>query len=137
MPKAFSYVRFSTAEQSHGDSLRRQTDAASRYAALHDLQLDNRLTYRDLGVSAFKGANEAGKLGEFLEAVKSGLVPQGSYLLVESLDRISRKKARHAQRVLESIVDAGITLVTLQDGQEYTQQRLDDDPMSFLMSFLT
>lgn len=56
--KAYSYVRFSTPEQMRGDSLRRQTEAAGRYAALHGLELDDKLTFRDLGVSAFRGTNE-------------------------------------------------------------------------------
>jgi hypothetical protein len=32
-----------------------------------------------------------GALGAFLEAVRDGIVPKGSWLLVESLDRISRE----------------------------------------------
>ncbi len=137
MPKAFSYIRFSTPEQSAGDSFRRQTAAATAYAALHGLELDTKLTYQDLGKSAFQGANvDTGALGAFLEAVRSGLVEKGSYLLVESLDRISRQKARKAVRVLENICDEGITVCTLSDGQQYTAERLDDDPMAFLLSFL-
>src|SRR5437867_263377 len=113
-PKAYSYVRFSTPEQMRGDSLRRQTRKAEVYAAAHDLVLDNELTFQDLGVSGFRGRNAGtGRLGDFLEAVKEGLVPRGSYLLVENLDRISRQAARKALRVLEEIVDSSITLVTL------------------------
>src|SRR6266566_5250023 len=120
-PRAYSYIRFSTPEQAMGDSRRRQTEAAEKYATAHELVLDDKLTFHDLGVSAYKGANvETGQLGAFLEAVRTGLVKEGSYLLVESLDRISRKKARHAVRVLESLCDSGITVVTLSDGQEYT-----------------
>jgi DNA invertase Pin-like site-specific DNA recombinase len=135
---AYSYLRFSTPEQMKGDSLRRQTALASRYVAAHGLRLDEKLTFQDLGVSAFRGKNaEAGKLAYFLEAVRSGLVQRGSYLLVESLDRISRQAARRALRVLEEIVDEGITLVTLNDGKMYTAENLDGDPMSLMMALLT
>lgn len=137
MPKAYSYLRFSRPEQMRGDSLRRQVDAARRYADTHGLELDEKLTFEDLGVSAFRGLNaEAGRLGDFREAVKAGLVERGSYLLVESLDRLSRQTARRAVRALENIVDEGICVVTLSDGRVYTAESLDDDPTSLLLSLL-
>lgn len=136
-PKAFSYIRFSTPEQERGDSLRRQMDAAVRYAAVHGLELDDKLTFRDLGVSAFTGANEeTGRLGEFLAAVHHGDIQRGSYLLVESLDRLSRQKPRKAVKVLERICEAGITVVTLDDGREYTEETLDEDPLALMVALL-
>ncbi|AWV16848.1 hypothetical protein A3862_16175 [Methylobacterium sp. XJLW] len=137
MPKAYSYLRFSTPEQAKGDSSRRQTALARDYALRHGLDLDEKLTFEDLGVSAFRGRNaETGRLSEFLEAVKDGTVPQGSYLLVESLDRISRQAARKALRALENIVEAGITVVTLSDGKAYTADGIDDDPMSLMLALM-
>ena len=137
MTKAYSYLRFSTPEQMKGDSLRRQIELARTYASARGLQLDEELTFRDLGVSAFKGRNaEVGKLADFKEAIKEGFVPRGSYLLVESLDRISRQAARKALRVLEAIVDEDITVVTLADGREYHKEALDNDPMALMMSLL-
>ena len=53
-PKAYSYLRFSTPEQTKGDSLRRQTALADDYAKRHGLALDTDLTLRDLGVSAYR-----------------------------------------------------------------------------------
>lgn len=136
-PKAYSYLRFSTPEQMKGDSTRRQTVLAREYAQSHGMELDDKLTFRDLGVSAFRGKNaETGMLAEFLEAVRKGIVPPGSFLLVESLDRISRQAARKALRVLEEICEEGVTVVTLADGREYTRESLDSDPMSLIMSLL-
>lgn len=126
MPKAYSYQRFSTPEQMKGDSLRRQTKLAEEYAARHKLTLDTELNMQDLGVSAFRGDNlETGALGAFLKAIKQGIVEPGSFLLVESLDRISRKSARKAVRILEEIVEAGVVVVTLNDGRQYTEESLD------------
>ncbi len=137
MPKAYSYLRFSTPDQMRGDSFRRQALLAREYAIKHGLELDETLTFHDLGVSAFRGRNaEAGRLGDFLEAVQAGLVPRGSYLLVESLDRISRQAARKALRVLESIVDDGVTVVTLSDGRAYDEATLNDDPMSLMLALM-
>src|SRR6266404_9298254 len=93
--KAYSYVRMSTDLQLKGDSLRRQLEASAAYAVTHDLELVDESRLEDIGVSAFKGANVAeGALGRFLAAVESGKVPNGSYLLVESLDRISRQEIK-------------------------------------------
>ncbi|TIO06909.1 MAG: recombinase family protein [Mesorhizobium sp.] len=136
-PKAYSYVRFSTPEQAKGDSLRRQTQAAERYAALHGLDLDDELTFRDLGVGAFKGANvEIGRLGAFLAAVEHDDIKSGSYLLVESLDRLSRQKPRKAVKVLERICEAGITVVTLDDQRVYTEAVLDDEPWALMTALM-
>ena len=136
-PRAYSYVRFSTPEQSKGDSQRRQSSMAEQYAEAHRLELDKSLTFRDLGVSAYRGTNaEAGRLGDFLRAVADGVVPPGSWLLVENLDRISRQTARHALRALEGILERGITVVTLDDGRVLTAESLDD-PMGLLIVILT
>jgi DNA invertase Pin-like site-specific DNA recombinase len=102
------------------------------------LVLDEKLSFADDGVSAYRGNNvdtDRG-LGAFLFACQQGLVDSGSYLLVESLDRISRMSPRKAQRLLDDIVDSGITVVTLNDGQEYTAERLDSDPTALLISLM-
>ncbi|MFN3349215.1 recombinase family protein [Pseudorhodoplanes sp.] len=133
-PKAYSYVRWSTPEQSKGDSDRRQTEQARAYAEAKGLDLDP-LSYVDTGVSAFRGKNvEGGKLGLFLQAVKDGDIPHGSFLLVESLDRVSRQTARKAVRTMEDIVEAGINLVDLSDGGRlYSADTLDNDSLAFMM----
>jgi DNA invertase Pin-like site-specific DNA recombinase len=137
--RAFSYVRFSTPAQADGDSLRRQTEAARSYAALNNLDLDEALDLTDRGVSGHYGQNiESGKLRAFLDAVRDGTIPQGSYLLVESLDRISRQAVRKAARTMEDIVEAGINIVDLSDnGKVYSAATLDSDHgMSFLIMAL-
>lgn len=137
-PRAYSYLRFSTPEQAKGDSQRRQAEAAARYSEQHGLELDQTLTFQDLGISAYRGRNaEDGRLGDFLEAVREGIVAPGSYLLVESLDRISRRAPRKAFRVLEDIIDAGVNVVTLIDGRLFTQENLDGDQTTLLLSLLT
>lgn len=138
-PRAYSYIRFSTPEQAKGDSLRRQTQLAEDYARAHGLELDNELNMRDLGVSAFRGANmEQGALGAFLTAAQMGVVAPGSYLLVESLDRVSRKTAARAANILQSICYAGVRVVTLNDGRIYDEAAIDTDGgISFIMAVLT
>ncbi len=102
---AYSYIRFSTAEQAKGDSLRRQIELRENYLAGKNLQLDETLTMRDPGVSAFKGVNaDEGALGSFLQAIDEGRVPHGSFLLVESLDRLSRASVDVALQLFLRII---------------------------------
>lgn len=138
VPKAYSYMRFSTAEQSKGDSLNRQTTMAREWCERHNVPLDTELDLTDKGISAYLGANaETGALGVFLAAVRDGTIPRGSWLLVESLDRISRQVVRKAARTIEDIVDAGITLVDLSDNaREYSAETLDKDLTLFLVMVL-
>ncbi|MFM0089007.1 recombinase family protein [Paraburkholderia sediminicola] len=120
MPTAYSYIRFSTPEQKKGDSLRRQKELSEQYAREHGLTLDTTLHLHDLGVSAFDGSNVTrGALGGFLHAVNERRVVPGSYLLVESLDRLSRDRVMEALSLFLSILNKGITIVTLSDGRVY------------------
>jgi DNA invertase Pin-like site-specific DNA recombinase len=136
MTRAYSYLRCSTPEQLRGDSFRRQAEGSARYAAENGLILDDTLDLNDRGISAFKGANRDASLGRFLAAVEEGRVAKGSYLLVESLDRLSRQTARKALRTLEEIVEAGITVVTLSDRAVYTVEAIDNDPLALMRALL-
>lgn len=125
--KAYSYLRFSTPDQLKGDSFRRQTEAANRYAERNGLDIDTELTFRDLGVSAFRGKNAVeGALGAFIAAVDSGTVKPGSYLLIESLDRLSRDRIMPALNRFSDLLGKGINVVTLSDGQVYTADSLNN-----------
>jgi DNA invertase Pin-like site-specific DNA recombinase len=139
--KAVSYVRFSSKKQMKGNSLTRQTEKAQQWIASRpdlNLVLDNSVTFHDLGVSAFRGKNaKEGELSEFLEAVKSGLIERGTYLLVEHLDRVSRLPFRKAARVLEDICDMDINVVTLNDNTIYTKDSDLPDYIRAALAFET
>jgi DNA invertase Pin-like site-specific DNA recombinase len=121
--KAFSYIRMSTDAQLQGDSLRRQLDASRAYAERHGLQLTE---LKDMGVSGYRGANIAsGALGVFLAAIRDGEVPRGSYLLVESIDRLSRQAPAKALQPFLEVINAGIVLVTLNPLEVFTEDNLD------------
>ena len=136
-PRAYSYLRFSSRAQADGDSIRRQTEASRDYARQHGFVLDESLRINDYGVSAYNGQNvKSGALGEFLREVKAGNVPRGSWLLVESLDRISRQAMTKAASLFLEILDAGITIVTLMDGQVYSQEKVDSNLGSIFMSLV-
>jgi DNA invertase Pin-like site-specific DNA recombinase len=138
MNVAFSYLRFSTQEQAAGDSRRRQLALAEKYAADHHLRLDASLSFRDLGVSAFRGKNaKEGALRAFLEAIEHNLVPPNSFLLIESLDRLSRDRILAAQSLFLQIVQAGVTIVTLVDQRSYSLEGLNQNPLDLIISLVS
>lgn len=137
-PNVYSYTRFSTPEQAAGDSYRRQSEAAAKWAKERGLVLDEKLALSDEGVSAFRGANTAedAGLGRFLYACREGLIDPGSYLIVENLDRISRADPFDAQAQFMEIVRNRVTIVTLQDGQEYSRERMTAEPWALMAAFM-
>lgn len=102
MATAYSYVRFSSPEQARGDSLRRQIAASQQYVS--------------------------GKLGTFISAIDSGKIERGSYLLVESIDRLSRDQILKSLNLFTSILSKGIVIVTLSDKKVYTEESINNLP---------
>lgn len=135
LPVAYSYIRFSTSEQKKGDSLRRQGELSEQYAKENGLTLDTSLHLHDLGMSAFDRSNiERGALGGFLKAIEQGRIVPGSYLLIESLDRLSRDKVLDALKIFSSILNHGITIVTLADGMVYNEETVRDNVGKLIVS---
>jgi DNA invertase Pin-like site-specific DNA recombinase len=136
-PRVYSYLRFSDARQADGASSERQAAYAAEWARQHGLQLDATLSMRDEGLSAYHQRHiTRGALGVFLAAVEAGQVPQGSVLVVEGLDRLSRAEPLHAQAQLASIITAGVTVVTASDGRAYSRESLKAQPMDLVYSLL-
>jgi len=127
MRKAYSYIRFSSKKQATGDSLSRQKDIARTYALEHNLELDTTLNFSDLGVSGYTGEHiKSGALGMFIKAVESGLVPKGSILLVEHMDRLSRQSVTEALTVFMDILKSDIDIVTLTDKTVFTKDSINN-----------
>lgn len=134
-PRAYSYIRFSDSKQHRGESLRRQLRRSREYADKHDLDLDESTTLRDLAVSAFHGANRhGGAFGLFLDAVKTGRIAPGSYLLVESFDRLSRQKPTTAMIPFMELLNAGIIIVTLIDNVVHSREAYEKDWTGLIVS---
>jgi DNA invertase Pin-like site-specific DNA recombinase len=136
MPKAYSYIRFSSAKQQKGDSLKRQTDLRDQYLLQHpELELDTSIGLEDLGVSAYDKTNiTKGALGGFLRQVEEGRIPKGSFLLVESLDRLSRIQPIDALPIFLNVINADITIVTLFDNQVHSRESISANPYALMMS---
>lgn len=128
--KAYTYIRFSSKEQEKGDSFNRQKKLSEDYALKHDLEIDNSIDFHDLGISAFHGDNQSkGMLNTFIQLVDNGKVKKGSYLLVESFDRISRQEVMNANILFSNLIVKGITIVTLNDGKKYNLETINRNPL--------
>ncbi|WP_148193073.1 recombinase family protein [Pseudomonas syringae] len=124
MPVAFSYVRYSSLRQAHGDSLRRQTAMVAEWLKHHPeyvLSADD--AYQDLGRSGFSGAHLDNAFGRLRAAVSTGIIKPGDCILIEAIDRAGRLAPSIMLNLLTEIVNAGVSLISLDDGITY-----DSDP---------
>ncbi len=140
---AYSYVRFSSKKQEEGHSLERQSEMADKWITFKNDEkkntdgvsfvLDTKENMLDLGVSGFRGKNlTEGALSTFIEGVRIGKITRGSYLLIENIDRFSRAVPLKVIRYLTDIVEAGISIVTLDDWEEYTEENINDQKFESL-----
>src|SRR4051812_22462737 len=119
--KAISYIRFSTQKQEHGFSLVRQLEGTKSFCRRHNLFLDESLTVKDLGQSAFKGKNaDSGNLGVFLNAVREKKIARGTVLVVEALDRLTRNNIVEASHLLTDILRQGIDVGMVTEDKVYS-----------------
>jgi DNA invertase Pin-like site-specific DNA recombinase len=134
-PIAISYWRWSTPEQTRGHSGERQLDLSRRWAESRRIHL---VEIVDPGVSAYYGRNRSeGALASFLAYVEAGKIPEGSFLLIETFDRLSREELFTALNLFLRIISYGITIVTLRDGQEFNRETLNEAiPTRLLTSIL-
>jgi DNA invertase Pin-like site-specific DNA recombinase len=128
--KAYSYVRFSSAEQAKGRSKERQQEACEKYCANNNLRLasEPEYTFLDAGRSAWKGDHliDKGQLARFLRLVEDGTIERGSTLIVESLDRLDRRSVAQALPRFMELLSAGIRVVTLKDQRVYVDDKSED-----------
>ena len=114
MVQVFSYMRFSSPEQANGDSFRRQEKLRRAFCEKHGYTLDESLSYKDPGLSAYRGKHaREGDFALFVQAVRDGLVPPGSILTIEKLDRFSREAPMDALARLMELIRLKVEIVTL------------------------
>lgn len=134
---AISYQRISSAKQIDGTGIDRQDKAAKRWAEDNGFTL---LTgdWVDSGLSGWTGENRTvGALGRIIDGLRSGHIPPGTVLLIEQWDRLSREHRKKATRLIEDLLDDGLSIVTLNDGQVWSASEYDDDislPIRLMLS---
>ncbi|MEQ3638760.1 MAG: recombinase family protein [Alteromonas sp.] len=124
MPTAFSYVRFSSKEQIQGDSIRRQLEATKLYCESKNLTLSDK-SFKDFGISAYKNVNRP-SLEDMMVSIDAGIIQEGDYIILESLDRLSRKGISATQHLITGMVKKGVNIVALNEGLELNSGNSDD-----------
>lgn len=128
---AYSYLRFSSAEQRKGDSKRRQTTTAAKACGEFGWLLSD-TTFRDEGRSAFRGGNaKTGNLGRFLEMMAAKRIERNAVLILEDFDRLSRDKMMASLDLVRQILEGGCDIFCCLNWKLYTRADLDS-PMTLV-----
>lgn len=129
---AVAYSRWSSAGQTTGTSLARQTADPEAYCRARGWRLWDGAGYSDPGVSAFAGDHLAdGALGRFLADHRAGTFGgEPVALLIEDVDRFSRSFALAILPVLvDDVLNAGITLVLTAYDRAYSRESIRANPL--------
>jgi DNA invertase Pin-like site-specific DNA recombinase len=118
--KAYIYSRISTKNQKKGDGLDRQLEITHTYAKGIglEIQLDS---FQDVA-SGYHGRQMQGRLGVFLDAIKTGKVDTPAALVVESLDRLGREHTMDALPRLMDIINSGVEVHEVSTGVVYNRE---------------
>lgn len=114
MRTAITYLRFSSAIQGAegADSTRRQNDLFKQWLKKNsDAQVV--ASFSDEGLSGYKGKHLTGQFGDMLARIEAGEFPEGTILLVESIDRIGRLEHLETEALMNRILGNGIEIHTL------------------------
>jgi len=134
MSKAISYIRFSTGKQAKGSSHeRQQAMLASWLTANPDFTLSSE-SFKDLGISGFSGKHLKSGFGKLLAAVQNGSIQAGDVILIEAIDRTGRLEPTQMFPLLADIVNAGVDIVTLDDGIRYNRESVNSNHLFLLIA---
>jgi len=134
MPTAYSYIRFSSAQQAHGDSLARQHEYIARWLITHTEYVRSDLSFKDLGISGYSGKHLDNGFGKLLAAIETGVIKSGDVILIEAIDRTGRLEPTQMFPLLADIVNAGVDIVTLDDGITYNRESVNTNHLFLLMA---
>lgn len=132
MTKAYAYIRYSRAIQATGDSEHRQLTALELFETSTGTKIVE--VMYDKGKSAFRGDNaRSGNFKEMLDRMQSGAIRPGDYLVVESIDRITRQRVLDGVELLQGILKKGINIYTTVDQKTYSYNDPSRDFENLLM----
>lgn len=131
-PVGYAYVRYSTIAQAAGESVDRQISPLKQFTDEVGVQIMEIII--DEGVSSYKGKNvNKGKFKEILSRIESGVIRKGDYIVVESIDRITRQRVSDGVELLQGILKKGIRIYTTIDRICYSYDREEDDLQNIVM----
>ena len=123
---AILYIRWSTKDQSEGDSKVRQTTLGEAVAKRHKWTIAETLI--DHGKSAYHGKNRAagGALYDIEERAARGEL-YGKVLIVEAMDRLSRQEPLESLMLLHQLTQQGLTVCESSSGTIYDAKKISED----------
>ena len=126
------YARYSSLEQSKGSTLLRQLEICESYCERRGWQKPR--VVKDEGRSAYTGSNlsPSGNLGKLTIELEQGLLPYGSVLVVEQLDRLSRLPPMDVMSWINRVVTAGLTIITVNDDLEISKAELERNQLGIV-----
>lgn len=122
MPKAISYVRFSSAAQGSGSTVERQQEMIAQWLHEHPTYELSNLSATDPAKSGYKGEHLDANLGGILQAIEKGIIKEGDALIVEAMDRLGRMESLDMLTLVTNILKKGVSIVTIEDNQEYSRK---------------
>jgi DNA invertase Pin-like site-specific DNA recombinase len=123
-----SYSRFSSRPQEWGDTMRRQREALDDIIAYYSLRED--LALMDKAKSASKGRHRThGQLGDLLKSVELGLIPPGTVIAIEAMDRLHRGGMFDVFDVLKILCKQGKLVLVTGDMTPWDEYTIDS-PMN-------
>lgn len=134
MPTAYSYIRFSSATQAHGASFQRQQDMVARWLVQHPTYQLSTSSFQDLGISGYSGKHLDNGFGKLLAAVEAGSIQSGDVVLIEAIDRAGRLEPMEMLPLLSKVVNAGVNIVTLDDGITYNRESVNSNHLFLLVA---
>jgi DNA invertase Pin-like site-specific DNA recombinase len=130
--KAYAYIRWSKATQSQGDSEARQKSPLAAFSASTGVEVVE--TIEDRGVSAYRGLNAvSGRLKGLIERINSGEIRKGDFLVIESIDRLTRQRLLFSAELIQNILKRGVRIYTTIDEKTYEVDDPDRDLENLLM----
>ena len=131
-------MRFSSDRQKDGSSVERQEKMIADWLKLHEGEYETAsLSYKDYAKSGFHGEHikAGGGFGDLLVAVKEGDIRAGDVVLVEAIDRAGRLPFLDMlSDIIGPILRAGVTIITLDDKQEYTEASVGSSQIFLLVA---
>lgn len=136
MPQAISYVRFSSVRQHGGTSVERQTAMIADWLKNNPTFWLSSLKFQDLAKSGYHGDHikEGGGFAKLLAAVKAGAIKEGDVVLVEAIDRTGRMDTVDMLGILTPILQAGVSIITLNDDNVYNRTSVNGSHIYMLVA---
>tara|TARA_E500000331_G_scaffold187089_1_gene180073 strand:+ start:109 stop:2100 length:1992 start_codon:yes stop_codon:yes gene_type:complete len=129
MATVYSYIRFSDLQaQKGGSSIARQKRLAKEWMAKHPEHdpAPAHIKMTDAGKSGHYKEHLKAALGNFIKKVEDKEIEKGSILLLEKLDRFARFNYQDAWELFRSVVNAGVTIITLEPEHKVNSKNITD-----------